>query len=161
MSVQLRQTKRLIPKQSSVLVPCRGNGGFVPNSMLAMFEPELNQHLPDGLQTTETTASLKSGTTQRLQISIENSTDHDIHLRNRTVLGRGWLIQSVAPIEIKNEKTQDSANSKTTDQGVSHYEKEKNFVPNVKLGELSEKQRTAVMNMFQEESESLAQIFQI
>ena len=63
----------MIPKQSSVLIPAHGSGGFVPNSILAMFEPEFNQNLPDGLQTTDTLVSLKSGTTQRLQISIENS----------------------------------------------------------------------------------------
>ena len=155
-TVKTNKKDIMIPKQSSVLVPCRGNGGFVPNSMLAMFEPELNQYLPDGLRTTETLVSLKSGTTQRLQISIENSTDHDIHLRNRTVLGRVQLIQSVTAIESRDEKTQDSTNSKTTDQRVSHHEKEKNFVPNVKLGELSEEQKTVVMNMLQEESESFA-----
>ena len=127
-TVKTNKKNIMIPKQSSVLVPCRGNGGFVPNSMLAMFEPALNQNLPDGLQITETIVSLKSGTTQRLQISIENLTDHDIHLRNRTVLGRVQLIQSVIPIEINNEKAQDGTNLKTTDEQVSHLSQTLNLV---------------------------------
>ena len=72
------------------------------------------------------------------------------------MLGRVQLIQSVTPIESRDEKTQDSTNSKTTDQRVSHHEYEKNFVPNVKHGELYEEQKTVVMNMLQEESESFA-----
>ena len=84
----------VIPKQSSLSVSCRGNGGFVPKSMLAMFEPEVDPSLPDGLQINETLVSLKNGTTQRLHINIENVTDHNIYLRNRTVLGRVQLIQA-------------------------------------------------------------------
>ncbi len=61
--VKTNKRDMIIPKQCSIAVPCRGNGGFVPNSTLAMFEPEIDQSLRDGFQTTEMLVSLKSGTT--------------------------------------------------------------------------------------------------
>ena len=146
----------VIPKQSSLSVQCRGNGGFVPNSMLAMFEPEVDPSLPDGLQINETLVSLKNGTTQRLHINVENVTDHDIYLRNRTVLGRVQLIQSVMPIETKDDKTLKSTGFKASNETVFNGTPEKKFLPNVKLGQLSDDQQMTVMTMLKEESSSFA-----
>ncbi len=139
-----------VPKQSTISVPCRGNSSFLPKSMLAMFEMDITQHLPDGIRPTETLVLLKNGTTQLLQINVENTTDHDIKLRNRTVLGSVQLIQSVTPIEMKDNNSPEAEN--VTNKGDS----ESSFIPKLNLGNLSQEQKDIVVNMLKEESSSFA-----
>ena len=100
--------------------------------------------------------SLLMAESTMLHINVENVTDHDIYLRNRTVLGRVQLIQSVTPIETKDDKTLKSTSFKASNETVFHGTLEKRFLPNVKLGELSDDQQMTAMTMLKEESNSFA-----
>ncbi len=72
------------------------------------------------------------------------------------MLGRVQLIQSVTPIEVKDENLQDIPSSKYTNKQIPHHEKENSFGPKIRLGNLSEDQKTTVMNMLQQESQLFA-----
>ena len=66
------------------------------------------------------------------------------------------LLQSVTPIKVKDENLQDSFSSKYTFKQIPHHEKGNNFLPKVRFGNLSEDQKTDLIYMIQQESESFA-----
>ena len=49
-------------------------------------------------------------------MDVESVTDHDIHLRNRTLLGHLQLVQTVIPLTVKNEVQDVPSKSQPEDQ---------------------------------------------
>ena len=60
---------------------------FVPKQMPALFEPSVLENLSEGLKIPEKLLALKMGKTQMFNVDVENVTNHEIYLRNRTLLG--------------------------------------------------------------------------
>ena len=99
----VKSTKRdmVIPANRTVQVNCRANIGPVAEKTPVLFEPDELASWPDGLTVHETLTTVKQGSTSQVKIDIVNTTNHDIVLRNRTVLGRLQLVQSITPVEVK------------------------------------------------------------
>ena len=81
----VRVTKRnVIPKNETVVVTCSVNTGPIESRLPILFEPTW----PSGLVIPETLVSLKGDALSRVGIQVENTTEHDITLKNRTVLSK-------------------------------------------------------------------------
>ena len=66
-----------------------------------LFEPDELSQWPTGLEIYETLKTVKKGSVSRIDIEVHNTSDHDITLPRRTLLGRLQLIKSVTPMEVK------------------------------------------------------------
>ena len=78
----------LIPRGKTVSVTCRANTWSNAASKLpVLFEPDPEQPWPTGLEIEETLTNINSGISSRVVIQARNSTDHDISLPKRTILG--------------------------------------------------------------------------
>ena len=139
-----------------------------------MFEPDVESPWPSGLEVPETLVTLRGGASSRVGIQVRNITDHDIILKNRTVLGKLELIKSVTPLEVwKREEEESSADcvlhaEKLLAEDEEQRKKPKvpvmqgcqsetsNPLPDVDLGDLSRDQKTVVLNMLREEADSFS-----
>ena len=74
-----------------------------------MFEPDVESPWPSGLEVPETLVTLRGGASSRVGIQVRNITDHDIILKNRTVLGKLELIKSVTPLEVRKREEEESS----------------------------------------------------
>ena len=164
----VKSTKRdmVIPANRTVQVNCRANIGPVAEKTPVLFEPDELASWPDGLTVHETLTTVKQGSTSQVKIDVVNTTNHDIVLRNRTVLGRLQLVQSITPVEVKLKDepiptTQETATSAkqaqvTVEQKVQEDDGDNNqFLPEVDLSGLTE-QRQVASTMLRKECRSFA-----
>ena len=100
----------------------------------------------------------------KVKISVNNSTDHDIILKNHTTLGSLQPVKSVTAVEVKStEDSNDQASSQTvcydsetqssTEPDQNHNDKTN---PEVVLSQLNYEQRKLAEQMLREESESFS-----
>jgi hypothetical protein len=87
----------VIPRGKFHKVSCRVNTGPLGKPTLVLFEADENGQWPPGLHVSDTLLTAMTGKSSRVEVEVKNTTKHDIILRNRTVLGRVQLIQSVTP----------------------------------------------------------------
>ena len=66
-----------------------------------LFEPLSEFELPYGLERSETLLCADKGSSSRLNVKVCNTTNHDIRLKGRTVLGHLQLVKSVTLLEVK------------------------------------------------------------
>ena len=91
-------------------------------------------------------------------IQARNSTDHDILLPKRTILGRLQLVKSVTPVEVR-EKCDKGAqvNGVLVNDDKLNTNTPKTFsgdwIPEVDLNGLTEKQKLVAQQMLLEESD--------
>ena len=132
----------LIPKGNTVSVTCRANTrSNTTSKLLVLFEPLTN---------------ISSGASSRLVIQVRNSTDHDILLPNRTVLGRFQSVKSVTPVEVKEK-----CNNEVQENGVLITDKLErgipktadDWIPEVYLNGLTKKEKLVAQQMLLEESD--------
>ena len=71
---------------------CRANTGPVLTNEPVLFEPDELSQWPTGLEIFETLKNIKKGSVSRVDIEVFNTSDHDITLPRRTLLGRLQLI---------------------------------------------------------------------
>lgn len=57
--------------------------------------------------------TVKKGSVSRVDIEVHNTSDHDITLPRRTLLGRLQLIKSITPMEVKVALAADSKESES------------------------------------------------
>ena len=164
-----------IPKGSNMLVTCRANTGPVLKDCPVFFEPDSCHDWPVGLEVSETLLAVPKGKSCRLQVPVANTTDRDITLHSRTILGNIQLIRSVTPLEVKlkekpgeAEEISEVSVSKKSSQVESNEEnseekpqvsaiKDDQFLPNVDLSHLTPKQRREAEKMLREECASFSQ----
>ena len=112
----------------------------------------------------ETLTNIKKGTVSKVKISVNNSTDHDIILKNHTTLGRLQPVESVTAVEVKlTEDSNDQASSQTvcydsetqssTEPDQNHNDK---TIPEVVLSQLNYELRKLAEQMLREENESFS-----
>ena len=160
-SIKTGKRNIVIPKDSSKVIVCRMNGGPFDQSQPVMFEPDEEQMWPEGLEFTDSLHSLHRGSSARIKISAQNTTDHDITLLRRTKLGRLQLVKSVTPLEVElkdfpetSQQTETlqsneiNASSQQTDDG-SHANRDK-WIPEVDVSHLSEEQQTIAKELLKE-----------
>ena len=154
-SVKTTKKDIIVPKQTTISIPCRGNSEFIPNQMPALFVPNVTDNVPEGLKLDETVVCLKKSSTQIIHLNVENETDHDICLRNRTHIGQIQLIQSVTPLDVKIKETCNQDDEHSIQKQI-HSAKPKK-IPGLKLDGLSKEQEDIVEKMLEEESLSFSE----
>ena len=98
---------------------------------------------------------VKKSSTQIIHLNVENETDHDICLRNRTHIGQIQLIQSVTPLDVKIKETCNQDDEHSIQKQI-HSAKPKK-IPGLKLDGLSKEQEDIVEKMLEEESLSFSE----
>jgi hypothetical protein len=117
-------------------VPCRARTGYIDQTLPVLFEPDENTQLSTSLELHETLTSVKKGTKAILQITVHNTTSHDILLRNRTALGRLQLIKSATPIEVKLRQTTENGQNRSVPEKAATKEKTPEPIRNNKRGNM-------------------------
>ena len=154
----------IIPKNKTVYVTCRANTGPVENTTPVLFEPdELNQW-PQGLEINEMLTTIKKGTVSKVKISVNNSTNHDIIIKNHTTLGRLQPVKSVTAMEVQLREDSDQVvssqnffhDSKAQSLTPPENEQTNETFPEVDLSHLSFEQRKVAEQMLRNESESFS-----
>lgn len=77
-------------------VKCRVRSWLEGGAML--FEPALTDLCPDGLELVPSVIDVPNGVTKIVRIPVQNSTQHDIYLPQRTVLGTINQIFDIKPV---------------------------------------------------------------
>ena len=85
----------VVPRKTTVSIKCRANTGPVEKRIPVLFEPSSEQSWQSGLQITEELLTISHGSSCRVQINVSNTSNHDITLKKRTVLGTLQLVKSV------------------------------------------------------------------
>ena len=75
-----------VPNGYAVKVPCRVNTGLIDEKTPVMFEPDVESGFPPGLEVHESLLTLKKGNFSRIDLQIVNKSNHDIILKNRSLL---------------------------------------------------------------------------
>ena len=90
-----------VPSGHIVKVPCRVNTGLIDKKTPVMFEPDVESGFPPGPEVHESFLTLKKGNCSRINLQIVNKSNHDIILKNRSLLGSLHQIRSVTPVDLK------------------------------------------------------------
>ena len=90
-----------VPSGHTVKVPCGVNTGLIDEKTPVMFEPDVESGFPPGLEVLESLLTLKNGNCSRINLQIVNKGNHDIILKNRSLLGSLHQIRSVTPVDLK------------------------------------------------------------
>ena len=160
----VRTSKRdtVIPCGEVVKVASRANTGPVVSNIPVLFEPDELSQWPTGLEVYETLTTVKKGSISRVDIEVQNTSNHDIVLPRRTSLGRLQLVKSVTPMEVKLTDTVDcrETESQCVD-GLSsatgeHDSKSDTTTPEVDMSGLTMEQQKVVRKMLKEEAASSA-----
>lgn len=100
-SVKIMKRDMLVPKNETMVVTCSPNTGLTESRLPVLFESDVESPWPSGLEVPETLVTLRGGASSQVGIQVRNTTDHDIILKNRTVLGKLELVKSVMPLEVR------------------------------------------------------------
>ena len=91
------------PNQS---IPCPVNLITTSAKTPVVFEPNVLETVSPGLEINQSLHTLKRGSSSKLGIEVHSSSNHDICIPRRTLLGYVDLVRSVTPVEV--ELKQDS-----------------------------------------------------
>ena len=120
-SVKVTKRDMVVPKNETVVVLWPANTGPVKSRLLVLFEPDVESPWPQGLKVLETLVT----------IQVTNTTDRDITLKNRTVLGKVQLVKSVTPLEVRNRENKESSEDCVLSSEKSPKEEESHGMPDV------------------------------
>ena len=102
-----------IPSGQSVDISCRANTGAVQRKYPALFEPDEPRGWPTGITVPEALVTLNQGKSSMIDIPVTNTTQHDIVLPSREILGHLQLVRSVTPLEVKLKENVSDVQVKT------------------------------------------------
>ena len=145
----------MIPKHSNFGIRCLARAGLTNGKIEGLFVPDVEQQWPEGLQVEESVVNLQTGTATPVVIRVTNSTDRDIMLKRRSLLGHIQLVNSVCPMEPSMLKTW-TPSPKQGETTVSSISNEKEWIPPVNLSHLTTSQRSAAEKLLREESAAFA-----
>ena len=155
----------VIPKNHTVSVDCRAKTRPVEKLTPVLFVTETLAEWPDGLEVIETLLNIKPGKTSRVKVAVYNGTDHDIVLKDCTMLGCLQAVKSLTAAEVRltdkeaqgsNEKPEEEQFQKSPPIPPQQSEGGLNPLPAVDLSGLNQYQRTVAEAMLREEYESFA-----
>ena len=159
----IRTPKRdaVIHKGETRRLACRCNIGLVERQTPVLFEPDVDAHVPPGIEISTSIEMLKRENCKKVFVQISNHTAHDITIKGRTLLGTLQLVRSITPVEVKQTEsfvrqavqsiktTSSSQNESKDTQGGADFVEE--LVPKVSLGDLTEEQKIVAKHMLYEE----------
>ena len=140
----------VIPSNTTVRVKCRANTGPVEERIPVLFEPNVEPSWPSGLQISEELLSIPRGSSCQVRINVSNTSNHDITLRKRTVLGELELVKSVTPSNTLSVIQEDALTAGETE---SH---DHNGLHQFDLNGLTPQQERLARKMLEEERESFS-----
>ena len=170
-----------VPRGQTITVPCRVNCGPLEERTPVLFEPAADVTWPADLEVEEQLLTLPRGSPHRVNITVRNSSKHDMVLGRRTLLGHLQLIQSVTPLEVVRKdlpQPKDISSSEADmiskkEEGLPAPQMQESDcrqrdngssrnntlfkTPAVVLGNLTDSQRQLAVTMLTEEAESFAQ----
>lgn len=111
----------VIPKNCTVNVDCRANTGPVEKLTPVVFVPEPPAKWPDSLEITETLLNIKLGKTSKVKVAVYNGTDHNIVLKNRTMLGCLQAVTSVKAEEVRLTDTETHGDYERPEEGSTSH----------------------------------------
>lgn len=160
--VRLGRQDIVIPKRKIVDVKCgRLNKAFQLNNQMVL-EPNEETPWPQGLQVKEQLIQLSTENNLCVVVTVENTTDKDITLQNRTVLGRLHAIAVAYPVEVTPPvQKQMSPQSKPiaftqAEEELCSEEPKELWDPPVDLSHLSAAQQQIVREMLRKECKVFA-----
>ena len=107
----------VIPKNHTVSVDCRAKTRPVEKLTPVLFVTETLAEWPDGLGVIETLLNIKPGKTSRVKVAVYNGTDHDIVLKNCTMLGCLQAVKSLTAAEVRlTDKEAQGSNEKPEEE---------------------------------------------
>ena len=150
-----------LPAGKNGTLKCYANTGPIDSRRPVIFEPDPQQCWPDGLEVSESILSLRKGGSCHVSIPVSNTTSQDIYLPPRTNLGSLQLVSSITPLDVQLVKTPDIVDEKPLNDKPERAEPtiaepSKQFLPEVDLAHLNEKQRETVETMLKEECASFS-----
>ena len=167
-TVKSRKQDTVIPRGQSVIVSCRAAAGLV-GKIPVLFELDLNQSWPSGLEIPGTQVTVAGGSSCRVHIRVDNPTKHDITLKGRTILGHLQQVKSVTPLKVKLKEenspsihVDESRNidmpQQCVDEGsnMTCEEQPCSYIPDIDNEDLTEEQRLIVRKMLAKEAESFS-----
>ena len=167
---RVKVTKKdvVVPKNETV------STGPTESRLPELFEPDVELPWPTGLEVPETLVTLRGGTSSHIGIQVKNTTDHDITLKKRTMLGKLELVKSVTPLEVRKRENEErpadcsrpaknsseegeEVRSQSDTPAMKRCQSEASHpTPDVDLEDLTEDQKIAVATMLREEAESFS-----
>lgn len=154
--VKTTKEKLNVPRHTSVKVECRVQTSPFQKDTDLIFEPDVNPQWAEGLEFCDTLVTLRRGAKPFITVNVQNSTDHDIVLTGRTVIGTVQPVQAIYPASVFEQLRPISS------AAVSNVDVEKDKLssdvwdPPVDLSHLSEPEREAVQQMLRDESASFS-----
>ena len=151
------KTKRednLVSKHSTIQVNCRVAAQPFKDDMTMLFQPDPNPQWPDGLEFFDTLVRVKEGTLPVITIEVSNSTEHDIVLPGRTLIGTIQTIMTVLSPQISEKAETPATVSHTSVKPTSNTSEQ--WDPPVDLSHLGEDQRQVAQQMLREECQSFS-----
>jgi hypothetical protein len=97
-AVRTSKKKVIIPSGQTMNISCRANTGPIRRNSPALFEPDEQTHMPIGPTVQEAVTTVEQGKSSLIDIPVTNTTQHDIVLSGRLVLGNLQLVRSVTPL---------------------------------------------------------------
>ena len=104
---------RVIETAKTVVVSCHANIGFMDRKIPMLFLAD-TQHLPQGLQVQDCLIAVKPGNTVTSNLTITNTSNHDIRLPGRTLIGHLEPVHSVIPYLTQDTETEEDLDAVVT-----------------------------------------------
>ena len=106
----------VVKKKSSSVITLKIDAVNVEKRTPVIFEPSIDAQLmfDEDLVFGEQLVVLKKGVNQRIKVSVVNTTDRDLEIPGRMVLGDINLVSSVTPVEVKMKEVADSEETQAT-----------------------------------------------
>ena len=86
-TVKLSKQNVVIPQGKAIPVTCRVRAGPVPEQIPVVFEPTIDNDVPDDLVVSESLTYLQKGSSCSITVLVQNPTNHNIVIKGRTILG--------------------------------------------------------------------------
>ena len=140
---------------------------MLDSNVQVVFEPDEEETWPSGLSMSETLLRIKGGSSNQVKLEVRNDSNHDIVLKNRTLVGRLELGRSITPVDVKCKpfsndiKASDTESSvtKASDDTPTASESQSNEldVSEIDLEGLTPEQKSQAIQMLNEERDSFSQ----
>lgn len=98
--VKTKKEKLHVPRHTTVEVECRVQTSPFQKDKDLIFEPNVNPQWPEGLEFCDTLVTLRRVAKPFITVNVQNSTDHDIVLTGRTVIGTVQPVQAIYPASV-------------------------------------------------------------
>ena len=113
-----------------ISIPCRISEVLLDRMSPVLFEPEISDALPAGLEVHPSLLSLKKGLNRRILITVSNQSSQDIQLDGRTRKEDFLMVSSATPAEGNFQEPQPSDEESDASDGDTENEPEEEVVVN-------------------------------